>query len=158
LYFTFETNLGTAGLTASPEGIVALCLPPQLVSKASNPPTQFTSLVKRLQAYFEGVKISFPDKLDLSNSTPFQTKVWEAARLIPHGETRSYRWVAEQIGKPGATRAVGQALGKNPLPIIIPCHRVIASDGSLGGYSGGREMKRHLLQLELTSASTKPGL
>jgi len=77
--------------------------------------------------------------------------VWQATRLIPYGETRSYLWVAVQIGKPGAARAVGQALGRNPLPVIIPCHRVIASDGGLGGFTGGLVMKRRLLELE-TSA------
>ena len=147
-YFSFETSLGTACITASPEGILALSFPPQPVPKASPPPARFTSLVERLKAYCDGVKGSFPDKLDLSAATPFQVKVWQVTRSIPCGETRSYRWVAEQTGKPAAARAVGQALGRNRLPIIIPCHRVIASDGSLGGYSGGLEMKRRLLKLE----------
>jgi len=77
--------------------------------------------------------------------------VWQATRLIPYGETRSYLWVAVQIGKPGAARAVGQALGRNPLPVIVPCHRVIAADGGLGGFTGGLEMKRRLLELETTA-------
>jgi methylated-DNA-[protein]-cysteine S-methyltransferase len=76
--------------------------------------------------------------------------VWEKTRLIPYGKTRSYSWVAEQMGKPRAVRAVGQALGKNPLPIIIPCHRVIANNERLGGFSGGVEWKRYLLDLEAT--------
>jgi methylated-DNA-[protein]-cysteine S-methyltransferase len=78
--------------------------------------------------------------------------VWEITRLIPYGETRSYAWVAEQIGQPRAVRAVGQALGKNPLPIIIPCHRVITSNGKLGGFGGGLEMKKRLLSLEAATA------
>ncbi len=94
---------------------------------------------------------SFPDELDLSTATPFQRQVWEKTRLIPYGETRSYSWVAEQIGKPGAARAVGQALGRNPLPIIIPCHRVVASDGKLCGFAGGLGMKRRLLSLEASA-------
>src|SRR3990172_6320272 len=71
-----------------------------------------------------------------------------ATRLIPYGEPRSYLWIAEKIGKPGAARAVGQALGKNPLFIIVPCHRVVASDGGLGGFGGGLQMKRRLLSME----------
>jgi len=74
--------------------------------------------------------------------------VWQLTRLIPYGETRSYTWVAEQLGKAGAVRAVGQALARNPLPIIVPCHRVVAKDGKLGGYSGGVEKKDYLLRLE----------
>ena len=72
-------------------------------------------------------------------------------RLIPYGETRSYIWLAEQLGKMGAVRAVGQALARNPLPIIIPCHRVVAKDGQLGGFTGGMEIKRQLLYLEASN-------
>ncbi|MBI4787571.1 MAG: MGMT family protein [Chloroflexi bacterium] len=79
---------------------------------------------------------------------PFQRAVLIAISKIPFGETRSYGWVAREIGQPNAARAVGQALHTNPIPIIIPCHRVIASDGSLGGYGGGLPMKAKLLQLE----------
>jgi len=113
----------------------------------------FDGLVERLKTYFSGGKVAFPDKLDLSGATPFQRKVWEVTRLIPYGETRSYTWVAEQVKKPQARRAVGQALARNPLPIIIPCHRVVSSDGRLGGFSGGVEIKKRLLRLE-ASAST----
>jgi len=102
----------------------------------------------RFRIYFSGDEITFPDELDLSGATHFQRRVWEITRLIPYGETRSYTWVAQQVGKPGAARAVGQALARNPLPIIIPCHRVLTIDGKLGGFSGGTEMKRCLLQLE----------
>lgn len=89
-------------------------------------------------------------KLDLSRLTPFQRKVLEAVKTIPYGETRSYKWVAERIGKPKAARAIGQALKKNPYPIIIPCHRVIRSDGRLGGYSKGIRKKKRLLKKEET--------
>ncbi|GAI87660.1 unnamed protein product, partial [marine sediment metagenome] len=78
---------------------------------------------------------------------------WEETRLIPYGETRSYAWVAKQVGKPKAARAVGQAMGSNPLPIIIPCHRVITSNGKLGGFGGGLEMKRQLLSLEAVAST-----
>ena len=86
---------------------------------------------------------------DVSKLTQFQLKVFEAVLRIPFGQRRSYKWVAEQIGNPKAVRAVGQALKKNPFPLIIPCHRVIMSDGSLGGYAGGHSKRKALLlQLE----------
>ena len=86
--------------------------------------------------------------MDLSSGTDFQRKVWSTLRKIPRGQTRSYAWLAQQVGKPKATRAVGAACGANPIPVVIPCHRVIASDGSLGGFGGGLPIKRRLLQLE----------
>jgi len=104
--------------------------------------------MERLRMYFRGQETAFPVKLDLSGATAFQRDVWEITRAIPYGETRSYGWVAGQIKKPGAARAAGQALGRNPLPIIIPCHRVIAGNGGLGGFSGGIECKKQLLRLE----------
>jgi len=104
--------------------------------------------MQRLRIYFSGHRATFPDELDLSRATPFQREVWEITRLIPYGKTRSYSWVAEQVKKPKAARAVGQAMSRNPLPIIIPCHRVLNIDGKLGGFGGGLEMKRHLLDLE----------
>jgi methylated-DNA-[protein]-cysteine S-methyltransferase len=91
--------------------------------------------------------VEFPDKLDLSSATDFQRQVWRVTQTIPYGETRSYGWVAERLAKRGAARAVGQALARNRLPVIIPCHRVLASDG-LGGYSGGVGVKESLLRRE----------
>ncbi len=102
------------------------------------------------KAYFEnrGCK-PFPWKrLDLGRATPFQRKVYRVLWKIPFGKTLSYREVAQAIGKPKAARAVGQAVGKNPFPILIPCHRVIASDGSIGGFSCGVGIKRKLLKHE----------
>ena len=110
--------------------------------------TLFHSLIQRLRGYFEGEVVEFPDKLDLKDATPFQRRVWEVTRSIPYGERRSYQWVAQQIGMPQAARAVGQALANNPLPILVPCHRVIASDGDLGGFKGGRGLKGYLVELE----------
>ena len=103
---------------------------------------------RQLQAYAKGQPVKFDCRLDLSAGTTFQQKVWRALRTIPRGETRSYAWVAKKIGQPNATRAVGAACGANPIPIIVPCHRVIASDGSLGGFSCGLAIKRRLLALE----------
>jgi methylated-DNA-[protein]-cysteine S-methyltransferase len=91
-------------------------------------------------------------KLDLEG-TEFQRKAWQAMRKIPFGETISYGDQARKVGKPTAYRAVGSANGKNPIPIIVPCHRVLASDGSLGGYSLGLSMKRRLLALEGVSVA-----
>lgn len=87
-------------------------------------------------------------RIDISCGTPFQQKVWRALRTIPKGQTRSYAWVAKKIGKPKAVRAVANACGANPYPVVIPCHRVIRSDGSLGGFSGGLKLKRKLLARE----------
>ncbi|MCX7912849.1 MAG: MGMT family protein, partial [Dehalococcoidales bacterium] len=85
---------------------------------------------------------------EFHRATPFRRAVWEATRSIPYGVTKGYRWVAERAGRAGAVRAVGQALSRNPYPVVVPCHRVIGSDGSPGGYSGGPALKRLLLRLE----------
>lgn len=114
-----------------------------------------SDLVRRLQRYFEGHTVQFPDALDYVDATPFQQQVWECVRTIPYGETRTYRWVAQQVKRISAYRAVGQAISKNPLPILVPCHRVVRSDGSLGGFGGGVEMKRRLLDLERSSAPSE---
>lgn len=157
-YFVFKTRLGWVGILASEKGLLASTFSRSTesevrlelggVKQAELSLQLLPELVERLKAYFSGKKVEFPDKVDLSGATPFQKRVWQAARFIPYGETRSYLWIAEKIGKPGAARAVGQALGKNPLLIIVPCHRVVASDGGLGGFSGGLEMKRRLLEIE----------
>jgi O-6-methylguanine DNA methyltransferase len=101
-----------------------------------------------LQVYFKGKQVDFDFPLDLSSGTTFQKTVWEKLREIPYGECRSYKWVAEQIGNPRAVRAVGMANNKNPLPPVIPCHRVIGSDGSLTGYASGLYIKKYLLKME----------
>ncbi len=103
--------------------------------------------VRQLREYFDGARREFDLPLDL-RGTPFQLQVWNALTKIPHGETRTYAQIASQIGRPKATRAVGSANGKNPVPIIVPCHRVIATGGGLGGYSAGLDFKRRLLALE----------
>ena len=107
----------------------------------------FPEAVEQLAAYFAGELTEFDVDLELAG-TEFQRKVWAALRTIPYGETRSYGEIAEQIGSPGASRAVGLANGRNPIGIIIPCHRVIGSTGGLTGYGGGIERKRTLLALE----------
>ena len=110
--------------------------------------TFFTKTIQQLKDYFKGNRKSFDCKLDLSFGTPFQQKVWKTLLKIPYGETQSYQWVAQHIGKPLASRAVGQANGRNPIPIIVPCHRVVSADGGLGGFSSGIHNKKKLLKLE----------
>jgi len=100
-----------------------------------------------LDAYFSGQLREFKCDLDLKG-TSFQKRVWEALREIPYGQTRSYGEIAKTIGNPKAVRAVGRANGTNPVPIIVPCHRVIQADGSLGGFGGGLDLKKSLLELE----------
>jgi len=161
-YVIFNTSAGWVGMLGSRAGLLRVTLPQCLPegifqqlgispNQAALSPQRFQNLMERFRAYFAGHKVDFPDRLDLSTATAFQREVWETTRLIPYGETRSYTWVAEQIRKQRAVRAVGQALGKNPLPVIIPCHRVLASNGGLGGFSGGLEMKRFLLHLEVVA-------
>ena len=105
------------------------------------------TVFSQLDEYFAGTRTAF-DFPCAPQGTPFQQKVWAALREIPYGETRSYKQIAEAIGKPKACRAVGMANNRNPIIIVIPCHRVIGADGSLTGYGGGLEMKRALLDLE----------
>lgn len=105
-------------------------------------------LTAELARYLNGERVDFQVEMDLTGCTDFQRRVYQAARSIPQGETRSYAWVAERCGIPQGSRAVGQALKRNPIVIIIPCHRVIASDGGIGGFSGGLDWKRLLLDWE----------
>jgi methylated-DNA-[protein]-cysteine S-methyltransferase len=157
-YAVFATAAGWCGVAGSAAGLRRIVLPQPdrrdaelrilADGEAVLAPERFTDFIGRFQAYFDGLAVDFPDRLDLSRATGFQRRVWRAARLIPRGQTRSYAWLAWHIGRPGAARAVGQALGRNPLPVVVPCHRVLAADGALGGFSGGLEMKRFLLGLE----------
>lgn len=110
---------------------------------------------KELSAYFSGQLRSFSTPCDLAPLPPFTRAVLRMTARIPYGEVRSYRWVAERLGKPKATRAVGNALARNPIPIIIPCHRVVRSDGTLGGYALGLGWKKKLLELEKTRSAPK---
>jgi len=110
---------------------------------------QIAPVVRQLQEYFNGERLGFDLPLHLQG-TSFQKRVWEALMQIPHGETRTYKEIAQSIGAEKAVRAVGNANNKNPLPIIIPCHRVIGSNGSLVGYGGGVDKKQYLLEIEKT--------
>ncbi len=114
--------------------------------------SDFLAPVRRqLQSYFAGELRTFDLPL-APRGTEFQRKVWECLKEIPYGELVAYRWVAERIGAPRAVRAVGGANGRNPLPIVVPCHRVIGSDGTLTGFGGGLTIKQRLIELENPSA------
>jgi len=158
-YTLLDTELGRIGVVGSTEGLRRIVLPqssPEAVLQlimdglpgAIADPSPFGDLPQRLMRYLRGEPVSFADRLDLTHATPFRRAVWEATRSVPYGETRSYSWVAEQIGKPKALRAVGQALAKNPLPIVVPCHRIVAKDGSLRGSGRGLEIRKRLLEME----------
>jgi methylated-DNA-[protein]-cysteine S-methyltransferase len=158
-YKVFKTSLGWAGVAVSDQGICRIILPRKEKkaverelehAETSNPsnPSILNRAVRILRKYFSGESVIFDLPLDLRFYTEFQQTVWRAAREIPHGETRTYAWIAKKIKNPKSVRAVGQALGANPVPVIIPCHRVISSSGALGGFSGGVGMKEKLLELE----------
>lgn len=120
----------------------------RLKQKAIKDNTAINDIRDALTGYF-AQRINFFDiPVDLSIGTQFQQRVWRKLRDISYGNVRSYKWVAEGIGLPKGLRAVGQACASNPVPIIIPCHRVIRADGSLGGYSSGLALKKQLLKLE----------
>ena len=103
---------------------------------------------QQLREYIEGCRKSFDLPIDFSGATAFQRRIFERLMHIPYGRIVSYGDIADELGDPGAARAVGQAVGANPLPIVVPCHRVVRSDGKLGGYSGGLTRKVTLLGIE----------
>ncbi len=161
IYYTFYSSpLGLTGIAGSEKGLlkIALALPDEshFVDSLKNSfqcacfknPDFFENVVKQLSLYFSGDLENFDCQLDLRQGTPFQQKVWRQLTAIPYGDTISYRTLAEGIDQPRAFRAVGNANGKNPLPLIIPCHRVIQENGNLGGYTGGLHIKQFLLDLE----------
>jgi methylated-DNA-[protein]-cysteine S-methyltransferase len=149
-----RTPAGMIGLSFSDAGITRIDLPRRgkpdfrSIRREGGPTPLADRVAEQLQRYFSGERVGFDIPLDIPQATAFQQEVWKAAAAIPYGETRSYAWIAKRIGRPRAARAVGQALGANPLPVLIPCHRVISSAGTLGGFSGGLSMKRQLLGLE----------
>lgn len=161
IYYTLTTSpLGLIGIAGSERGLLrmVLDLPDEshfltylkmsFQCECVKNPEFFENVVKQLSLYFSGDLKNFNCKLDFSRGTPFQQKVWRQLTAIPYGDTQSYQTLAKAIGQPGASRAVGNANGKNPLPLIIPCHRVIRENGALGGYTGGLHIKRFLLDLE----------
>jgi O-6-methylguanine DNA methyltransferase len=160
-----DSAIGPLFLAASGQGLVALEFDARLPGQQSirpNPrhlreekrgfqfkdsPGQMRPYVDQLEEYFAGQRREFTFPLDL-RGTDFQLACWRALLAIPYGETRSYADIARAVGKPNAFRAVGMANNRNPIAIVVPCHRVIASDGTLCGYGGGLDVKRKLLELE----------
>ncbi len=115
-------------------------------------------LIEELEQYFTGELQEFSAPLDLNSGTVFQQSIWTLVREISYGSTRSYREIAESYGNIKTVRAVGLANGRNPIPIVIPCHRVVGSNGSLNGYSLGVELKRWLLEFEYAHRRAPEGL
>jgi methylated-DNA-[protein]-cysteine S-methyltransferase len=171
-YHIVKTGLGWVGIAGNENGLIRLILPERssediweelniyfhsgkaLLREESF----FIPLAERIKTYFAGKKVEFDkEKLNLSPFTPFQRKVLLKTREIPYGETRTYLWLAEQSEFPRAYRAVGGVMRMNPLPLIVPCHRVLGSDGRLTGFSsqGGIELKRKMLALEGVSVRSK---
>jgi methylated-DNA-[protein]-cysteine S-methyltransferase len=151
-YTTFESPVGPLLLAGETSGLRLVSFesskhaaPPQADWKQDKAP--FAEVIRQLQAYFRRELREF-DLPIVMEGTEFQRRVWNALREIPYGETISYFQLAERIGNPKAVRAVGLANGSNPIPIIVPCHRVIGSDGSLTGFGGGLSTKKILLELE----------
>ncbi len=161
-----ESPLGVLRLAATRDGLARICLPRESgagftgwLARALGGAERVDWLPlldkarQEIEAYFAGRLRAFALPLDL-RGTPFQRSVWNALLQIPYGETRSYAEVARAIDRPLAVRAVGSANGANPLPLIVPCHRVISADGKLGGYGGGADAKRRLLALEKAASAS----
>ena len=148
-----DSPLGPLTLVADGVALVALHLSderdgPAAASLGRPGRAPFASVVEQLEAYFAGEPVTFEDVQVDAPGTPFQREVWAALRRIPHGRTASYGEVARSLGRPGASRAVGHANGRNPVSVVVPCHRVVGADGRLTGFAGGLERKRQLLDLE----------
>jgi methylated-DNA-[protein]-cysteine S-methyltransferase len=151
-YYNWTSPLGKLLLVASAEGLRAIRFEGREKFSPPRPDwiygeEPFRDLMRQLQEYFAGSRSDFDLPL-APQGTSFQIKVWDALQKIPYGETISYAELAQRIGRPKAVRAVGAANGANPIPILIPCHRVIGSNGALVGYGGGLDIKKHLLALE----------
>ena len=146
---TTASPLGPLTLRGGPDGLTALEFPGHGTPRdeAARAPDLFADAVAQLEAYFAGELLEFDLELDL-RGTPFQRDVWQRLLEIPYGETVAYGELARALGRLDDVRAVAAAVGRTPVPIIVPCHRVIASDGKLTGYRGGLERKRALLGLE----------
>ncbi len=166
----FKSPWGWMGIVESLKGIQAIVLPKQSKQAVeSSISAQFSEPVQRgespsletarrqLLDYLTGRRTSFDLPLDLTEGTTFQRQVWRTLQRVPYSKLRSYRWIAARVGGPQYARAVGNAVGANPLPIVIPCHRIVAHDASLGGFSCGLSMKRKLLSLEGTLTQLQRG-
>jgi len=163
VYRVFELSWGWAAAARTREGLCTFILPEtsreiaekKIRARVGNDfepsKSALRDVVSLARGYFRGWLTDFEDlRLDLSPGTAFQRRVWSLVRRIPYGEVRTYRWIALEMGRPEAARAIGGALAANPIPLIVPCHRIVNADGTLGGFSagGGVELKRRMLKLE----------
>lgn len=167
---TVPTDLGWVGLVMGECGLRYATLPRSTRAEAeaevlaagggdAHGDSRLEEAAALLQAYARAEPVpieSYP--VDLPPCTALQARVWLALRDIPRGEVRSYGWLAAHVGRPGAARAIGRIVGTNPLPLWLPCHRVVAADGSLHGYGGGLELKARLLQLERATTMALAGI
>ncbi len=147
--YYYDTKFGRLGIAALDEAIteIRFCNAPAFLNIEERETPVLREAAKQLNEYFDGQRRDFSLPVTLEG-TKFQRAVWHALATIPYGETRSYQELAAQIGNPKACRAVGNANNRNPIPILIPCHRVIGAGGGLVGYAGGLELKRDLLNIE----------
>ena len=164
-YCAIPTPIGRVFVAATEAGLVRVSfrqseasfvaeLRQRLAADVIRSPARTADVVHQLRAYFAGERRSFDVRLDLRHTTPFQRRVLMAAARVPAGKVVSYGDIARRIGQPRGSRAVGQALGQNPIPIVIPCHRVVAAGERIGGYGGGLGIKRKLLRLEGSAAAS----
>lgn len=158
-YATIDSPIGRVLVAATAKGLARIALRgredvfvaelrERLQAEVVDSAQRIGKILEQLDAYFAGKRRTFDLPVDTQLMTPFQRRVLAAAQRVPAGTVVSYGDIARSIGQPKASRAVGQALGHNPIPIVIPCHRVVAGDGSLGGYIGGLAIKKKLLALE----------
>jgi len=147
-----DTPIGTLGLAASERGLTRVLWPGE--PGAGGDDAVLAAAAAQLDEYFAGTRRAFDLPLDL-RGTAFQRRAWNGLAAIPYGETRSYGEQARRLGVPRAARAVGAANGANPLPIVLPCHRLVGADGSLVAFGGGLDVKRWLLEFEASTAVTK---
>lgn len=141
---SFESPLGTIYMIFSGKSLSGISFAKPHMKRGRAPKDFKMELAK----YFKGRLQEFSQKTVFAEGTEFEKEVWEAIKEVPYGETRTYKWLAKRVGSPGGSRAVGQALSKNPIPIVVPCHRIIESTGNIGGYSSGVHIKRRLLEME----------
>jgi len=146
-YAEMDTPLGPLTLASSNIGLSSVLFGKRVPADGVIDIPANGTYIRQLEEYFAGKRNEFNVPLDF-NGTPFQTAVWQELLKIPYGQTRSYGEIAKALGKPGAARAVGMANHDNPIAVVIPCHRVVGSDGSLTGYAGGIHLKQQLLAIE----------
>jgi methylated-DNA-[protein]-cysteine S-methyltransferase len=148
-----DTPIGALTLVASDAGLRAVLFDGQAPPRGAADGPVLDAAARQLREWFAGARTTFDLPLDLDGATPFQRRAWLALAEIPYGTTRSYGEQARRLGAPRAARAVGAANGRNPLPIVLPCHRLVGADGALTGFGGGLPVKRALLAHEAAIAA-----